>query len=293
MAWLSHAHLHAAPPPLAIPGLPPGIDELYLACLAKDPSERPTAEQALQLLAPHTHGTAADRSATADDDATQLLPAVEAAAPLPDAPRPAAKHGGNRVRLDRRVLLPVALLLAALGVVSALMLALARAIPSGTAAAAPGITATATTTVGTASTTPSVQSVILPSASIPASASPSQSATPSPNSALALPDPAADPLGYLQAVSTQIQALVAQGPATLQAGAGQGLHNAVAALESVLASAQQNGGKKQWRDVRNGIASVEQQISGDAAAGRISQAAAGLLTGELQRLANRLPANGD
>jgi serine/threonine-protein kinase len=286
MAWLSHAHLHAAPPPLEIPGLPPGIVELYLACLAKDPSQRPTAEQSLQVLAPHMRGSAADASVA--DDPTELLPALVDVVPAPG--RSAAKHAAGQVRIDRRRVLPAALVLAALGIVAALMLALVHGDPSGSASTAittPVSPATATAATALASSTPSVVSVILPSTSTSASRSPTPAASTTPP----LPDPATNPLGYLQSVSSQIQALIAQGPNTLQANAGHDLQNAVTDLENALASAQQNGGKKQWRDVRNKIAGVEQQLSDDAAAGQISQAAASLLTGELQQLANQVSNN--
>jgi chromosome segregation ATPase len=107
----------------------------------------------------------------------------------------------------------------------------------------------------------------------------------------ALPDPATDPFGYLQGLSRQIQALIAQGPGSLQANAGQDLRNSLADLQNALAAARQNHGKKQWRDVDDKISAIEQQISDDAAAGQISQPAAGLLTAELQRLADQLPTN--
>jgi serine/threonine protein kinase len=50
IVWLSRAYLRAEPPPLTIDGLLEGIDELYLACLSKDPDERPTAEGAAVML---------------------------------------------------------------------------------------------------------------------------------------------------------------------------------------------------------------------------------------------------
>jgi hypothetical protein len=217
-----------------------------------------------------------------------VLPALADAAL--GSPHPAARHAAGQVRLDRRRLLPAALVLAALAVVAALMLALANADPhAGTSAAA----TTTAATGPTASSTPTVASVILPVASASASASASRSPTPAASTTPALPNPAANPLGYLQAISNQIQAMIARGPSTLQPNAGQQLQNVVADLRNALASAQQNGGNKQWRDLRTRIANVEQQISHDAAAGQISQAAASTLSNELQQLANQLPSNGD
>lgn len=104
-----------------------------------------------------------------------------------------------------------------------------------------------------------------------------------------LPDPAADPLGYVQGLGNQVQVLIAQGPGTLQAGAGQNLLNALGSLQNLVVTAQQHPGNKQWRDVANAIASLEQQISNDAAAGQISAPAANVLVSELQSLAAALP----
>jgi len=289
MARLSEAHLHAAAPPLAIPGLPPGINGLYLSCLAKDPSQRPAADQALELLAPHTHKVPADPPGA--DDPTQLLPALGDADLTPTGPRPAARHAAGPVWIDRRRLLPAALLLAALAILAVLLLSLDHTIRGGSAAPAPSATAVATPAIGIpASEAPTTPSVIPPRAS--ASTSPSRSPTPAASTVPALPDPATDPIGYLQAFSSQIQALITQGPNTLQPTAGQSLRNSVADLQNVLASAQQNNGKKLWRDARTRITGVQQQISDDVAAGQISPAAANLLTAELQRLADQLPING-
>jgi serine/threonine protein kinase len=292
MAWLGHAHLHATPPALEIPGLPPGIDELYLTCLAKDPSGRPTANQVLQRLAPHAHNSPDDRPETSDT--TQLLPIVGNTDPDPNAGLPStpARHAGGPARIDRRKLLPAALLLAALAVLTILLLSLAHTMRGRTAvapSAKAAVTPTTATTTSPAPGTPTIASVILPSAS--AADTPSQSPTPAASALPALPDPATDPLGYVQGISNQIQALIAQGPSTLQSGAGQDLRISVANLQNTLASAQQNNGKKLWRTVDTKISAIEQNISSDAAAGQISQPAATLLTGELQRLANQLPTN--
>jgi tRNA A-37 threonylcarbamoyl transferase component Bud32 len=341
IAWLSHAHLHAAPPPLEIAGLPQGINEFYLACLSKDPARRPTAEEAVQTLAPYGPAPAADRSR--DANATQVLPMFGAGDPDDGAtaamglgilgggagesgttatgtaktgaagtgtgdggaadnatgtPR-ARRHAGPSSGIDRRRLIPVGLLLAALAGIGLLMLALAHSI-TGSGASADQSTgsgpATATGTAG-ASPTSTVVSVALPSGSAAASSSTTPSASPSrTSSALSvspLSGPGGDLLGYLRALSDQIQTLVAQGPDTLSASAGQNLRSSVADLQSAVSSAQQSGGRKQWRTVSNMISGIQRQISDDASTGQMSSAAANLLSGELQRLAGSLPVNGN
>lgn len=320
MATLSAAHLRAAPPPLSVPGLPKGIVEFYLACLAKDPARRPSALQVARALARYARGSAAEQSVpesgrsetdaapAADADATMLLPAFPAdadndsggavspvdAAETLSAP---ARHAGGRRPINRRQALPVALLVMALIVVVAIVFGLAHAVTGGDKAApnAPGTGLAASPAPSDSqSTAPAVNLAVpgdsasaIPSASAPA---PSESPRPSAPGQLAappLPDPAADPIGYLQGIDAQIQAMAAQGPSTLQADAGAQLRGQIANLENAIATAQQAHGRKQWRGVQGDIAAIEQQISDDAAAGRMSQAAANLLAGEMQRLAGQ------
>lgn len=119
--------------------------------------------------------------------------------------------------------------------------------------------------------------------------SPSEAAT-TPAALAPLPDPAADPVGYVQGLRNQVQALIAQGPATLQPGAGQTLRNSLAGLQNLVAAARQHPGSKQWRDVANRITAIQQQVSNAASAGQISASAANTLVSELQSLADGLPA---
>ena len=364
ITWLTQAHLRAAPPPLAIDGLPEGINELYLACLAKDPDERPTAKQAAKALAPYAPSSASPAAAAAaasataptavvaavavaaaaptavlasgfaptgresqSDDATQALPVLASAGAVavttyassaPDAalttpttsgvpPRSPRRHAGRSRAFNRRRLLPVGLLVAALAVVSLLMLGLDNAMTSDGTSATGSKGAAMPTTGASGTGTATVPIVTLPSGpavpSASTSASPPSSGSASPSASVsasqtasatvaipALPNPAGDPIGYLQALDNQIQALVAQGPGTLQADAGQNLINSIGPLQSDIAAAQQNNGKKAWRTVTNAIASIQQQISNDAAAGQISTSASNLLAGEVQSLSDSLSA---
>ena len=303
LAFLHHAHLHAAPPPLEVPELPAEVDELYARCLAKDPDQRPTADDVLEVLVPHEPAPAERPEA---DDATQMLPAFPLAATdaagadagaAADAPRPSGRHAGPSGALERRGLLPIGLLLGALAVIAALLVGLDQMTSGGTAGAAPatgpGASGTATATnpdAAGASPTPSAGSIVLPSASASPSATRSASlaAATSPGPLPGLPDPGTDPIGYLQGVSAQINALSARGPATLSASAAQSLQDSIGQLESAVGAARQGSGKKQWRTVNGLISGIDQQLAGYASDGQASQSTQSLLTGELQQLQTQL-----
>jgi hypothetical protein len=306
MAALSYAHAHAAPPRLEVAGLPPDVAEFYLSCLAKDPADRPSAAQAAALLAPFARGVAADLA----EAETSVLPAMRSAS---DIARQAVSHAGRRRPVARRRVLPAALSLAALAVILGLVFGAAHEIMdgsptasggTGTSAMSPGATpspsaamASATPTTMANATLPSTAASASAPSSMPAFMSPFASASASvpmmsPLIQVAFPAPGADPVGYLQALATQVQSLVSQGPNTLEPNAGQQLLNAIGNLENAVTATQQSHGKKQWRVVGTDIAGVQQQISNDAAAGEMSQATANLLNGELQTLANALPLNG-
>ena len=295
MAALSYAHAHATPPALRIAELPLDVADLYLSCLAKDPAYRPTAANAAQLLAPFARGTGTGL-AVAESPVVRLAT---------DTSRPAVSHAGRRRPVDRRVL-PAVFSLVALAAVLALIFGTAHAIMDGKATASRGSGAPAATpstmpspSAVTPSSTPTMADVVLPSQSAPASSDMSQFAFPSASAPVmntviqvAFPAPGADPIGYLQALVTQIQSFVSQGPNTLEANAGQQLTNSIGNLENAVTAAQQGRGKKQWHLVATDIAAIQQQISSDAAAGQMSQATASQLSNELQTLANALPLNG-
>src|SRR5581483_11578827 len=187
--------------------------ELYLRCLAKDPADRPTAASAAKLLAPFARGTGAE-----------LVPAESPVVRLAtDAYRPAVSHAGRRRTADRRVL-PAVFSLAALAAVFALVFGTAHAIMDGKAtasrgsgvpAASPstmpnaGVGASASPSTEMASPMPTMANVVMPSVS--ASMTMSQFAFPSASAPVmgtliqvAFPAPGADPIGYLQALATQI-----------------------------------------------------------------------------------------
>jgi len=300
LTFLHHAHLHAAPPPLQVPELSGEIDDLYARCLAKDPDQRPTAADILKVLVPHVHPPAP--AAPPDTgDATQMLPAFppagDDAEPAADAPRAPGRHAGPSAGPDRRRLLPIGLLLGALGVIAVLMVGLDQMTSGNSAGAAPttgpGTSGTATSTdTAAASPTSTVGSIVLPSVSASPSASASPRASASAGPLPGLPNPETDPIGYLQGMSAQISALSARGPATLSASAAQSLQGSIGQLASAVGAAQRGSGKKQWRTVNGLISGIDQQLADYASNGQASQSTQSLLTGELQTLQTQLTGSG-
>ena len=109
-----------------------------------------------------------------------------------------------------------------------------------------------------------------------------------------LGDPAADPIGYLDAMRAQIDGFIAQGQDTIDPNTCRDLQNSLSDLENAISAARNNGGGgKQQRALQQKINAVEQKINDDLDNGQISQGAADQLTGELQNLADALANNGD
>jgi hypothetical protein len=102
-------------------------------------------------------------------------------------------------------------------------------------------------------------------------------------------DPGGDPIGFLEAMRTQIGSMIAQGPAILDPNTGRDLQNSIADLENAVTAARQNGGKgNQQRSVQNKITNLTGKISDGAGNGLISQSAAATLSSELQNLSDAL-----
>lgn len=270
LAWLNHAHLHQTPPPLEVAWLPSAIDALRLSCLAKDPALRPAADQVAGFLAPFGRQ---DAQPTGAGEATRLLPAAADAGSRDygTAPRAARRHAGHSATWrDRRRLIPAGVLVAALGAITLIMLGLAHTSTGGAGASSAGTPSAGGVGTGpaTALSESGNNSAVLPGES--ASALPSTAAMHPPSSnpptTAALPALSAsvsDPIAYLQGLSIQIQAMIARGPATLQAGAGQRLRNSVADAQSAVASAQESDGKKLWRNAAGAIDATRRQIASD------------------------------
>jgi serine/threonine-protein kinase len=277
---LAHAHLSAPPPPLpGLAGLPRGIGELYQACLAKDPNVRPTAETVAHVLGggprASAHVSMAPAPAATDHHATQVL----AAAPVvPDTNRTRvfAPHSAPTSRAPRSRLLPIVGIATGVALVGLLAWALSGNGGSPQAGSGTGATAAASTSAGAAQITISPNS---------ASASPSATAT------ATLPDPATDPVGYLMALRSQLDAQAAASTGT-QANAEKDLANSLTDLQQAVTSAQRSGSKHQWSDVQNKISDLEQHIADQVDSGHLPSSVGDTLRAELRQLAAQLPRSG-
>jgi len=95
----------------------------------------------------------------------------------------------------------------------------------------------------------------------------------------------ADPIGYLEGLRAQIQALVAQGPATIDPVAAGDLQNLVLDLENSVVSYQQNGGAAHVQEIRDKVSGFDARLALLVGQGRLSQPAADQLATYLGRLA--------
>src|SRR5581483_1438792 len=50
VAQVAEGHVYAPPPPLNVPGIPQGVIDVYLRCMAKDPTQRPSAADVFAFL---------------------------------------------------------------------------------------------------------------------------------------------------------------------------------------------------------------------------------------------------
>lgn len=280
---LAHAHLSAPPPPLPnLAGLPRGVDELYQACLAKDPQVRPTAETVAHVLrgapgpdAYGSYGSSASGPAVSDRHATQVFAAAPVA-PDTHSTRVFTPHSAPSGRAPRSRLLPIAAIATGVVLVGLMAWALSGNGGSAQAGSSTGTTVGANTTAGPGQITVSPDS---------SSASPTAAAT------ATLPDPGTDPVGYLGAVISQLNAQAAASTGD-QANTEQDIVNSLTDLQNAVTTAQQNGGKHQWTDVRNKISDLEQHIADQVDGGQLPASTGHTLRTELQRLAAQLPGSG-
>jgi len=198
----------------------------------------------------------------APDQAQQLPPQFARRAPSAPAPRPASRF---------RLLIGALVVAAVAAGVTALLM---KTKPATTAGVGAGSSASATASASAATTTT-------------APASP----TPTPSPTLALGDPAADPIAYLEAMRGQIDGFIAQGQDTIDPNTGRDLQNSLADLQNAITGAQNNNSARQLRTARTKINDLEQKIAGDTDNGTLSQGPADQLTGELQNLDNALANN--
>ncbi len=289
VAQVAEGHVYAPPPPLNVPGIPQGVVDVYLRCMAKDPTQRPSAADVFAFLSrPMTN-------VPSTPERTMVMPSFDVPtqpSTLPGRSRAGAgaaggsgRTGGGGSGRRRGSDAGLKLLIGALFV----------------AAAAAGITAlvldgqNASNRAGSPppSASQSAAGSSAPAASpTPASPSPVVTTTPAANVNAGLGDPAADPIGYLEAMKGQIDGFIAQGQDTIDPNAGRDLQNSLSDLENAITAAQNNGGgNRQRRAVQQKIAAVQQKINDDLDNGQIAQDPADQLNGELQNLSDAV-ANG-
>jgi serine/threonine-protein kinase len=276
-------HLRGVPPHLVIPGLPPQAVGLYRQCLAKDPSQRPSAETVAAVLQQQA-------SATPRASQTLIMPAYEAPPPSAyAASSPSTPHGSpydapypphERTLTDaapvprrqsRAVLVVGAVAIAALAAgATALAMKGTKGTPTPTGAS---VSQSATPPGGSPSTPGS------PTDSTPTG---SASSTPAPPAGTPT-DPGGDPIAYLEAMRSQISGYIAGN--NLNPAAGQDIQNAVSDLEHSVQAAQQNGfNSKKLRDVKSKSDKLKQRIADAADQQEIDPGAADTLTGETDQL---------
>jgi serine/threonine protein kinase len=292
---VAYSHVYAPAPPLNVVNLPPGVTEVYLQCMAKDPAQRPTATAVYGRLAQVAAVAASMPVTVPAAHQTMMMPAFDLPASQqtqlvgspPPGPRGGSGDGGNRgsnrsgpggrppararTTSGFRILISV-LLIAAVAAIATSLTLMKTAAPINTA--------------GTKVSAPATSAA----ASSPA-ASPSPSPSPSFNAATGLGDPAADPIAYLEGMRAQITSFIAQGQQTLDPNTGQDLQNSLADLENAITSAKQNNSNRQLRAVQNKINAVDQKINDDFNNGDISQNAGTQLINELQNLSDNLQLN--
>lgn len=96
--------------------------------------------------------------------------------------------------------------------------------------------------------------------------------------------PIADPIAFLETLRAKIQALVAQGRATIDPNAAGDLENLVLDLENSVIAYQQNGGAAHLTEIKNKIVAFDARLAQLVADGRISMSAAVQLAAYLQQL---------
>jgi hypothetical protein len=159
---------------------------------------------------------------------------------------------------------------------------------TGSAVGSPGASPTAASPSPGASTgSPSPDPAASTAGGIPPGAAGSQGTT---STSVAVSTAAgglgvADPIGYLEGLRAQIQALVAQGPAMIDPNAAGDLQNLVLDLENSVVAYQQNGGAAHVQEIRNKIAGFDARLAQLVGQGRLAQSAADQLAAYLGRLA--------
>ncbi|HET9170638.1 MAG TPA: protein kinase [Actinospica sp.] len=290
LSALGMAHIQSEPPPLPV-AVPSAVNELYYACMGKNPAPRPTAEQAYAVLsAPGQAAFAGVASASVPPaNATQVMNPLDRTAPI--APMnvpgsaPASPGEGRRgpATAQQRRYGPI---LAVGGgvLLVVVILALVLSNQGGSSSAASG-TATGSPTA-VASTSASLGAIVVPSntAVVPtttsASPTPTHSATPSASSTKG-----AAALARLQSIAQQLKTLMIAEPRS--AAAYQELLNRVNDMEQAVVHDEQSA-TPDFGDVRSKITAFDGQVMQDVRSRQISQGVGGVLVHEMQQVSAAL-----
>ena len=321
IADIFEAHLCDPPPPIDVRGVPAEVVEFCHACLEKNPSFRPDAEQAVTALIPGeartataspTAGPARERpTRRAARLGTGTLSTIKAAtgkfATVRNGPgRGTAGRTGPRQASPA----PPNAVAADPGQVDtgranagALHVGADTVAHPGPRDRMPLIPVVAAVTLFLAISITAVLLLISSPGSGPGNpvAAPSggpgtsgQGSTSGPAASPSGPgasippltaSPAGDPIRYLDSVRAQITGFVAEGRGSLDATTGGDLQNSIVDIENSVVSAQRNGGPAHLQEIRNKISSLDGRLDALVAEGRVSAAAANALKAELSRLA--------
>ena len=303
---LGMAHLQADPPALPV-AVPASIADLYRACMAKDPAQRPSTEQAYAVLAAPTGGVTGAASGPAA--ATRQMQPFDRTTPnaTMSAPNsPTAPSVGHRAAEPAQRRATPALLIGGgvllVVIVVALVLSLGHGNSPSTATPVGGSGSPAPTT----STGPSVGSVVVPdnSAATATSASPSPSQTPSstptptptatptststptptPTTSSPSSDQATAALDELQTIAGQLNSQQQASPDS----AYQDLLSRVSDMQQSISDDEQNKGPNPYHDVQDKIDSFDQQLTQDVNAQQVTETIGEQVAGEMQQVSTDL-----
>lgn len=296
---LGMAHLQADPPALPV-AVPASIVDLYLACMAKDPAQRPTTEQAHAVLAAPTSAFAG--AASVPVNATRQMQPFDRTTPNATMSAPnsqTAPSGGHRGAEPAQRRATPALLIGGGVLLVVIVVALVLSLSNGNSPSTASVGDSGSPTPAT-STGPSVGSIVVPvNSSTPAtSASPSPSQTPS-----STPTPTATPTptptattsspssGQATAALNELQTIAGQLNSQQQASsdsAYQDLLSRVSDMEQSILDDEQNKGPNPYHDVQDKIDAFDQQLTQDVKAQQVTEAVGAQVASEMQQVSTDL-----
>lgn len=297
---LGMAHLQADPPTLPVP-VPASIVDLYFACMAKDPAQRPSTEQAYAVLAAPTGNTGVP-SGVAATATRQMQPFDRTITPNATMSAPNGGHRSTEPEPEPEQRRAVPALLIGGGVLLVvIVVALVLSLGHGDAPSSPTADGSSGLPVPGTSAGPSVGAIVVPgdTAVTATSASPSPSPTPTsmpastaastPTPTATTPSPSSDQataaLNELQTIAGQLNSQ----QQTSSESAYQDLLSRVSDMEQAVNDDEQNTGANPYHDVHDKIDAFDQQLVQDSKAGQLTDTMAAQLTDEMQQVSADLP----